>query len=808
MIRHYLTITLRTVLRHPLSAVINVSGLAAGIAVCILIMLFIREEVSFDDFHEHGDRIYRILRAQKSPGGGVDVDAYQPMPLIPALLDACPGIAHGVRFTTGSAIVRYGDHAFSEELMFTDPDVFSMFTFGFLAGDPSTALGQPDNIVLAASTARKYFGAENPIGKSLHVTIRGAESALHVTAVVDDLPENSTLTISFLASMTKNAMYERAHERWTSANGSAFIQLDTGVTPEEVTSRFPAFIATHFGPLIERGQADGSLSRDQDAYRMMLQPLRAIHLGTGISSSPERTSDPAYSWMLACLGLFVLVIACINFTTLSVGHSAGRAREVGMRKVLGAVRPRLMRQFWGEAYLLCGIAMLLGVALAEVMLPHFNAVIGRHLSFHVLSDGRFVAAGILLFLLVGFLAGSYPAWYISRLRPVDILRGKARLTGRSALTRGLVALQFGLSTILVTGSLVVSDQLSFMLNRNLGYDGSQVVVLQLFPGPGSPGDQLLDRLRQGLTSLPNVIDVSGTNGAFTHGYDINGFKHHGENRLAYMYRVDDHFLNTLGIRLVEGRNFHPGSPSDRKNAVLVNEALVREFSWQMPAVGSRLQGWNEEDVPGGPEVIGVVRDFNFSSLRDPIRPAVLFVDPDWGMEQALVKIAPGSVRETMDRIRSVWTAVAPEKPFEASFLDEDVQHQYRTEQRWQTILVMASAFAIGLACMGLFGLASLSVTRRTKEIGIRKVLGASVGSIALLLSGEFSRPVILANVVAMPLAYLGAREWLEAFAYRADIGPLTFITGAGCAFLVAVMTLAWRALRAGLANPVDALRYE
>lgn len=809
MIPNYFKVALRNLARHRLYTLINVFGLAIGIAFSILIILFVQQEFSYDSFQRNKDRIFRVMTVSKKPNNEVQVDAFQPMPLIPTLKTEYSDVRYGVRFSTGSSIVKYGDKVFSETLMFTDPDVFSMFTFHFVSGSPASALSTPDAIVLNETMARKYFGDEGALGKRLAVNVRGTMHDLAVTGVIRDLPDNSSVRLSMIVPITLHSMYERGKDRWTTANGSAFIQLAGTVSATALEERFPPFVRKYFGKSIESNLKLGQLSKDTDAYRLVLQPLTDVHLDTKSRWSPEERSDPAYSYILAGIGMFVLMIACINFMTLAIGRSAGRAREVGVRKVLGAVRTQLMKQFWGEALLLCFIALLLGIVFAEVALPGFNTLTHKHLSFHLVSDGWLVAALSGLLVLVGLVAGSYPAAFLSRFEPVEVLKGKVRMATRTTLTKSLIVLQFGLSIILIVGSLVMSEQLRFLLNKDLGYDAEQVVVLQLYSGPPpSNTDVLVDRLRARLASNPRVVSVSGTNGAFTQGYDINSFRHNGVDRSAYVYRVDEYYLETLRIPLMEGRNFDPRAGGEKKGAVIVNEALVKEFGWKEPAVGTRLEGWNEKEVPGGPVAIGVVKDFNFSSLREDVQPAILFLDPDWPMDQALVRISPDHMPATLEQVRTAWNEIAPDKPFSATFLDDDVQRQYEREQKWMVILRASSLMAIALACLGLFGLATLTVTNRTKEIGIRKVLGASAPGIAALLSREFALLVLAANVLAWPVAYYATTRWLSSFAYRIDLGPSVFVLAGGGALVVALATISFQAVKAALGNPVDALRYE
>jgi putative ABC transport system permease protein len=808
MLLNYFKIAFRNLVRHKLYTLINVFGLAIGIGFCVLIALFIRDEYSFDDFHANGDRLYRVMTEIRKPNGERESEAYQPMPLAPALRSGYPEVVRSTRFVTGSAIVKHGENVFRETIAFADPDLLEMFTFPLAVGDASGVFSGQNGIVLNETSAKKYFGGDEPMGKRLTVDIRGQKDDFLVTGVMKDLPATSSLVFDFLLPIARNGNYDVGKDRWTSANGSAYVQLGDGADPATLSGKMGPFIENHFGQLLKVLKERDEMAADADAYRIWFQPIREIHLDTETTTSPEARSDPAYSYILGAIGIFVLLIACINFTTLAIGRSAGRAREVGMRKVLGAVRSQVMRQFWGEALILCFIALIVGVVMAEVALPAFNVITGKKLTLDYFTDAWIIVAlgGILG--LVGLAAGSYPAAFLSRFEPVEVLKGKARFAGRTPLTRALIVVQFSLSIVLIVSTLVMAGQMEYILSQDLGYHAEQVVVLQLFDGRDSPGLVRAERLKATLAGVPGVLGVSGTNSAFTHGYDINGFKHHGMNRTAYIYRVDEQFIQVLGITLKEGRNFNPAAAGEGKGSVIVNEALVRDYGWTGDAVGTRLEGWDEEGVPGGPVVIGVVKDFNFGSLREPIRPAVLFTNPGWGMDQALIRISAENIPETMERIRSVWAGIAPDKPYNATFLSEDVQKQYEKEQRWMEILQAASVMAIALACMGLFGLAGLSVVNRTKEIGIRKVLGASVSGIAAMLSKEFAILVLISNALALPAAYLAASKWLESYPYRVELGPAVFLAGGLGALAIALATVSLHAVRAARANPVESLRYE
>jgi putative ABC transport system permease protein len=406
------------------------------------------------------------------------------------------------------------------------------------------------------------------------------------------------------------------------------------------------------------------------------------------------------------------------------------------------------------------------------------------------------------------MAGSYPSFFLSRFEPVAVLKGTTKLGGKNFFTQALVVVQFGLAIFLIVASLVMSAQLKFLANKNLGYNAEQVVIIPLHTGANNDGADLVARFRSQLMGHAGIVNISGTSGAFTHGYDINGFEHNGKNRTAFVYRIDPDFLETLKIPLVEGRNFFRESDADAKRAIIVNEALARELEWQPPFVGKRLAGWDEKNNPSGPEVIGVVKDFHFRSLREEIKPALFFMNPEWYIGEMLVRLSPANMPQTLALLEKTWKEIAPNRPYDFSFLDDEVQQQYQLEQRWGNIVRYSTIFAIMLACLGLFGLSTLAAINRTKEIGIRKVLGASIAGVTGLISKEFVKLVVIANLIAWPAAYFVLNKLLQNYAYRISLGVEFFALAAALALMIALVTVSFQAIRAALANPVESLRYE
>ena len=809
MLKNYFKIALRNLLRQKLYAFINIFGLALGVACCLLILLFVEHEWSFDKFHEKAERIYRAILVEHKADGAVEQMSYQPLPLGSTLAAEYPEIEQAVRIFHGGGAVSYGDKHFSERFIFTDPAFFEVFNFPWLKGDPTKALAGPNSAVITRRIAEKYFGAEDPIGKQLSTKNWRGQVDVIVTGVAENPPDNSSIKFDFALHITKFPNYERNLTRWTNFNGSVYVLLKDGVQGKTLESKFAPFVTKYWGEMRKGNQERGVMAKGDDALLLRLQPMTAIHLDTSVGSSDEPVSNPMYAMILAGIAILVLTIACINFITLTLGRSTSRGREVGMRKVLGAFRSQLVRQFGGEALLMSALAFVLGLMLAELFLPVFKQFTQKNLSLQQLSGGWAFAAMLGLLPLIGLFAGGYPAAFISRFQPATVLKGTLRLRQRSFFTRGLVVFQFGLAIFLIVCAVFIARQQQFIASRNLGYTPEQVIAINSFGGASRDGAAKMLRLREALRAHPQqVLAVTGTSAAFNKGWDLNGFTHEGVERSAFIFGVDYDYLDMLGIPLVAGRNFSRELQSDITHSVIVNETLVKEFGWQEPVIGRRLSGWNDEKAPGGPVVIGVVRDYHFLSLHRRIQPAVLLMDPDWGINDILVRVSATNIPATIKLLEEKWRTVAPSTPFDFTFVNEDLQRQYEADLRWQKIISYSTAFAVLLACLGLFGLATLAATSRTKEVGIRKVLGASVARVVTLLSREFALLVLLANCLAWPFAYLVMNKVLQNYAYRIEISWWVFALSGGVALLIALLTVSTQAIKAALANPVEALRYE
>ena len=817
MLKNYLKIALRNLKKDKVHAFINVSGLAVGLACCLLMMLFVRNEWSYDRFHERADDLHRAWVLEDYGKDQEFFNTVTPIILGPTLAETFPEIEHVVRIATNNDHVRRGETMLTETALLVDPNFFEVFDFPLLRGEAASLFDNPNTVVLTPEVAKRFFGQEDPLGQTLSMRIGAAFQDFVVTGLAEASPPNSSIQFTMLIPFAKgNDLYsENARRSWFNVFVETYVLLREDVDAEAFNAKLPTMVEQMLG---DRAPEDGTST-------IGLQPMTAIHLDTSFPPGIAPITDPAYSYIMAGIALLVLLIACINFMTLSIGRSASRALEVGVRKAIGASRQHLMRQFWGEALMTTLLALALGVALAEALRPFFNTLAGTELT--LAADGGTVLFLAALTVLIGLVAGSYPAAVLSGFRPVEVLSGKLRLGGdTSLLRRGLVVVQFALSIFLMAGTLLMAQQLDYMRTRSLGFDKEQVVMLRTSgtPAPGrgllsvlEEGRRTADLLRNELATDPAIAGMATASFAFGEGWMGVGYDaDDGSYRTFALNIIDEDYLPVLGMELAAGRNFSRDNPSDAVRGIIVNEAFAAEYGWEN-AVGQRLPSQHFEDH----EIIGVVKDFNFESLHGQVRPLALVVNPrvvlrgvsDVSMAvpptpKIAVRIKPENIPGTLAMLERTWKHVAPDQPYNYSFVDEAVDSQYRQEERLGKIVGIASLLAIVIACLGLFGLAALAVARRTKEIGVRKVLGASTPGLALLLSKDFALLVGVAFVLATPAAYLVMDHWLQDFAYRIEISWGIFLMAGLAALGVALLTVSYQAVRAALSDPVKSLRYE
>ncbi|MEX2400305.1 MAG: ABC transporter permease [Rhodothermales bacterium] len=817
MLRNYVKIAFRNLCKHKGYTFINILGLALGIACCLLIMMLVQHEFSYDRFHENVDRIFRVVIEETARDGEISYHDLIAPPVAPAMDRAFAGIEASTRLIGGGLHVQRGDASFEEQVYMVDSTFFSIFSFPLMAGREETALDDVQDIVITERTARKFFGADRRAGELVgeQITIKQGAGTFEfiVSGIAADPPANSSFQFDVLISID-NYNFQGSGRLFLGGNdwggkNTHYILLKPGQHAGTLQAALPNFTKVAFADRIASRRGAEYIAEGDDAFRLILQPLSDLHLNPEIGARYEQSPhNPTYSYVLMGIGLLVLLIACINFITLSLGRSASRAREVGMRKVLGAGRVQLMKQFWGEALMLTLVGLAIGLLIVRLVLPEFNAMAGQELTM-LGSTGWAAVLGLAAVIgLVAVAAGAYPAAILSAFRPADVLKGDVVMR-KDTFSRVLVVVQYCISVGLIFSTIVMYRQLDYMLNKDIGYDDDQVLVLHT-PGLNTVQENgILGVVRNEAASNPNVTDVLKVGYSFTRSYDRTSWQDaNGRTIDAHMLGIDYDFVEVMGMEMAAGRDFDSRFPSDSTQSVLVNEAFVREYGIQNP-VGHRLNG------PGffgdvNPTIVGVVKDFNFRSLHEEVEPAVLNMHPDYyhGMSHILLKIRPTDRQETIAFVERVWKSTFPDRPFHFSFLDDDIAAQYVAEQRWSRILTYSSLLAILIACMGLFGLATLSVARRTKEIGIRKILGSSVPAVAALVAREFAMLVGVATVIAWPLAYLGMRQWLESFTYRTRVDWWIFVLAGLVALLIAMATIGYHSIRAATMNPVRSLRYE
>jgi putative ABC transport system permease protein len=799
MLKTYLRVALRNILRHKGYSAINIIGLAIGLAVCILIFQYVRMELTYDAFHENGDEIYRFVVASQEETGEWEYTPRSPIPLGPALAEQYPDIIRFTRFLNRTTVVKSDGRVFNELLLFADSDVLSMFSFEILRGDSKEALNDKYSVVLSQNAAEKYFGEADPIGEVVSIKGGGDFADFVVTGVVEKTPHNSTIKFDFLlpyAAILDN-LSPQHKDNWGALTTRTYVQVAKKTTPALLEQKLPGFLDTYLRPLF---------GDDLDRTRFHLQPLKDIHLNPRISHRFEPTNNPVYLYMLLAIGVFILVLACMNVTNLAVGQAATRLKEIGTRKIVGAGRKELVTQFLGESVALSIFATCIALVLAEVFVPVFNRLANTELSIDLLGNWTILPTTIGLLLLVSVVSGGYPALYLSRFNPTDILKGTVRLGKPSVFTRSLVILQFALSIFFIICTLLMSRQLNHMKNINLGFEDDHVVVINT---GSADGEQAFHLMRNELRSHPSITSMAGSGESLgrVSTYMATVAECGGVDADCHVFRIDENYLHIMGMEVLQGRNLSADFPADPSRSILVNESFTDKFGLQSP-LGEKVRVPVRalEDNIG--TIVGVVRDFNYLSLHTDVEPAVLHMSPRYPISYIAVKISPNGIQQTIGVLRDTWSRIVPDVPFQYYFLDEDFNRQYATEERWSSIIGYSSFFAILIASLGLLGITMLAVGRRTKEIGIRKVLGATAAGVIRLVSREFLLLVLVANLLAWPVAYYAMSRWLENFAHRISIGWETFVLSGALALLVAVVTVSSQAVRAAWGNPVDTLRYE
>ncbi len=802
MLTNYLKIAFRNLRKQRGYALTNVVGLSIGLTCCLLIALYVRYEISYDRFHEDADRIHRINWISENP------QTRTPHPMAQALVTDFPEVESAVSLTPiwgpgltrPSFSVRYEDRQFEERgFLAVDSTFFDVFSFPVVKGNGPDALSQPFQLLITETVAEKYFGQADPLGKMLRIN---DQFELPVTAVLADVPPNSHFHFDFLLSYVtmKQVQQGSPFYEWGDFGHYNYVRLAEGVAPLAVENKISSWI----GRYIDLSDEFQERLEARQVY-FQVQPITDIHLHSRLRWELEPNSDITYIYSLTAAALFLLLIACVNFMNLATARSMDRAREVGMRKALGAGRLQLARQFLGESLMMSTLGMATALALVEVTLPFFNSVVGTHLYIPYFEDPWVPVLIVGTTIFVGLLAGSYPAFYLSAFQPTGVLKGTFKTSTRGTLLRKtLVVFQFTLSIGLIIGTLVIYNQVSFLRNTQLGFEEEQIVVM---PMRDSTMQAQYETLKQELVTHPNVLHASAVSNVPGGRFNQNAIRwvDDDETYNASEWYIDYDMIETLGIEVIEGRSFSRDFPGDVGTAFLLNETAARQFEWDS-AVNQDMVWYADPDSIRG-TVVGVVKDFHFASLHQPVAPIIMQLSPQ-GFNYMMIKIRTERIDETLAFLEQQWQAFSPSRGFAYSFLNDDFDALYRSEERLGTIIGLFAGLAVFVAGLGLFGLAAFTAEQRTKEIGVRKALGASVGQIIILLSKDFTRLVLGALILAAPLAYLAMNRWLENFAFHIEISWGIFLAAGLAALGIALVTVGYQALRAALTDPVDCLRYE
>jgi putative ABC transport system permease protein len=799
MFKNYFKTAWRNLARNKVYSFINVAGLSLGLACAMLIMLYVKDEVSFDRFHKNVNNIYRVVLKSYQQGQEKEISNTGFLPG-PRFTQNIPGIQSFVRVQNGVEDIKKGTDVQSQSMLYVDSNFFSIFTFPLLSGNAKTCLSEPHSIVLSEDAAKKYFATTDAVGKVLMVKEDTTFVPYRVTAVAKRCPQNSSLQFDVLLPLKESVEDANNTANWFLGNFlNTFVVLNDKANLQTVENQMQTFFikdATSTYKMLAKKFGFGVDAKIGTTY--FLQPYLDMHLSTSLPANDVNSSDPMYSYLLSGIALFVLLIASINFVNLTTARSAKRAKEVGIRKVIGSNRKQLIMQFLGESFFLCTIAFLLAIVLVHLLLPLFNTLSNKALSLSYLFDAKLIAGYITLYFLTGLLAGFYPAFVLSGYNPVQTLYSRFKIAGKNYLQKSLVVLQFTLASFLIIATLIIYSQFNFLTKTDLGYDDNNLVIVN------KDGIKHTDAavFENELLTNPNITGVSAKNA----GYEQGAARNAADSVIQFAYEtIDENYLPLLKIPLLKGRNFSKEFPADSSQCVIVNESFVKKANWKNP-VGETLKfSFDNNKIY---HVIGVVKDYHFASLNEKIRPQLFTMKNDNLYGTYCIKIKPGSATESLKWIHKAFKQFYPLSPYSYTFKNDDNKKQYAEVEKWKQIILFGAILTIFISCTGLFGLSVLSAEKRTKEIGIRKVFGASVKNIVTTLSTDFIKLVVIALIIATPLAYTIANKWLQNFPYRITISWWLFASAGLLVTLVALITVSFQSIKAAVANPVKSLRTE
>lgn len=803
MFFNYLKIALRNLWNHKMFSGINIMGIAAAVACSLLLILTALHQFSFDRFHTKGESIY-MLYQELYFASGTKLRGNAPVPLHPILKAEAPELEAAVRWRGSGASIEMNGQVYDESIRYTDPDFLDMFSFKLLEGDRKNALENFNNILITESIAQKLFKDQEALGETIKVSAEGFAKEFVVTGIIENRPDNSTLNYGLITRFENCPGYHYEKDNWNDYNHTLFVQVKDNHSPTALAGSFKDIVSKYFTEDIENINREGaSPGVGTEVVQFKMMPFYDMYFGNDAING--QGPSKAFPIGLIILSFFILAIACINFVNLTLGGSLSRAKEVGVRKVLGANKRQLLAQFWGEALFVLTIALLVGTAIAQWILPEFNSTFRQSLT--LMQPNLFVALGLIL-IFAGLAGGGYPAIVLSRFQAAQVLKGNTKVQKPGRLRNVLLVVQFTLSVLLISCTIIVYQQINYLRSKPLGYNQEEVLSIPI--GEELDGEQVISRLRNELASYPAIKSVSASYANLGRGEDggsvtsIMGFEHEDRIVRTHWNRVDYDFFETLEIKFIEGRPFSREHPSDSASAIIINETFAKQLG-EAPYTDLKLE-INEGEYT---EVIGVVEDYHFKSLSDEIAPLSLVLGgSDFRLSYIFVRMDAANVPTTMSFIQKAWTKINPTAIFQASFLNENTARLYELEKIMGRLFLIAASLAIFLSCMGLFGVVLMVISQRTKEIGIRKVLGASVSNIVSLVSKDFVKMMLLAILIATPLAWWAMNKWLGTYAYGIEIQWWIFAVAGLIALAIAFFTMSTQSIRAALLNPVDSLRDE
>lgn len=798
MFRNYFKTAFRNLLQNKVYAFINIAGLSIGLACAMLMLLYVQDEVSYDRFHQHVDRIYRIDKQTTRADGNVSFGSYTGYFPGPRFAASIPEIKSFVRFQPSQADIQTGAEVRSQAICFADANFFSLFNFPLLSGNALTVLTEPQSAVISEEAAKKYFGSSDVVGKTISIKTDSVFRPYVITGVAKNCPQNSSIKFQVLLPLKVSVADEKNNSNWFSSFLSTFVVLSQDADLKVVQKKMDEVFIS-----------DGSkaISEIKEKYRIkdigisyLLEPLTAIHLGKQVPDENEILGDksnPEYAYILSAIAIFVLAIACINFINLTVARSVKRAKEIGIRKVIGGTSQQLRLQFLSESFILCLIAFTIALVIVVFILPVFDQLANKALAISYLFNWKLATYYLALFVITSLLAGIYPAMVLSNYQPVQTLYQRFNLAGKSYLQRSLVVFQFALASFLIIGAIAVFLQFNFLTTKSLGYDDHNLIAVNKFPL--SADEAML--LKQQLMKNADIIDAAPKNGG-----DMNNtFKLSGDRQVnTTVETIDPSYLPLLKVPVMTGRNFSAQYPSDRTGSALVNEAFVKEAGWTQP-IGQQLSAFGNEATY---TVIGVVRDHHYKPLTEKIGPQLFTMSAAASYGMMYIRIRPGTATASVQYISRTFRDLFPLSPFVYVFKQEQNEQSYAAVARWKQIIFYSALLTIFISCIGLFGLSVLAVEKRTKEIGVRKVLGASVGGILAILSADFLKLILISLAVSLPFAWLAIHEWLRYYPYRITLSWWLFVSGGVIVIVVALITISFQSIKTAIANPVRSLRSE